>query len=168
MKSNDPKYIICWKAKRYCREDITLIENYGRMIADYTQIWCCHHRREIEENKSKSQLIEEGLYYSRPSSELIFLTSSEHTRLHKTGVTYSEDIKKKLSDAHKGKTLSEETKKKMSEAKKNMSEDTKKKIGEAMKGNKYNLGKHWWNNGIKNVLAKECPEGYEPGRIINA
>ena len=26
---------------------------------------------------------------------------------------------------------------------------------------------HWYNNGVKNTLAKECPEGYVPGRLGN-
>lgn len=26
---------------------------------------------------------------------------------------------------------------------------------------------HWYTNGIKNIQAKECPEGYRPGRVFN-
>ena len=26
-------------------------------------------------------------------------------------------------------------------------------------------GKHWYNDGMKNVCAKECPEGFVPGRL---
>lgn len=157
MKSNDPKYQICYNAKRFCCEDITLIENYDKMIVDYTQVWCCHHRREIDENKSKKQLIEEGLYYSRSASELIFLTNSEHISLHMKGIPKSEEHKKKLSDAKKN--MSEETRKKMSESKKNMSDETKKKFSEVK------IGMKFWNNGIKSVRARECPEGFEPGRL---
>ena len=56
----------------------------------------------------------------------------------------SDETKKKISAATKGKTRTEETKKKMSKSFKGriLSEETKRKIGEIHKGNKYNLGKH--------------------------
>ena len=38
------------KAKRFCREDISLIENYDKAINDATGVWHCHHRREIGDN----------------------------------------------------------------------------------------------------------------------
>ena len=49
---------------------------------------------------------------------------------------YSKETRKKMSEAKKGKTLSEETRKKMSEAHKGktLSEETRKKISEANKG----------------------------------
>ena len=28
-------------------------------------------------------------------------------------------------------------------------------------------GMHWYTNGITNIQAKECPEGFRPGRLIN-
>ena len=46
----------------------------------------------------------------------------------------SEETRKKISDAQKGKTHTEESRKKMSESKKNISEETRRKIGEASKG----------------------------------
>lgn len=56
------------------------------------------------------------------------------------GLQHSEETKKKISEARKGKKLSEETKKRISEAKRGKhhpnSEETKKKISEAMKGHK--------------------------------
>lgn len=73
------------KAKEYCCEDISLIENYDLAVNDITQTWICHHRLGIIENKSGEQLQSEGLYYNRPASELIFVTLAEHCRLHHTG-----------------------------------------------------------------------------------
>lgn len=34
--------------KKYCCEDISLIENYEKAVNDKTQTWCCHHKLEIE------------------------------------------------------------------------------------------------------------------------
>ena len=66
-----------------------------------------------------------------------------------------------VSKANKGKKLSEETKKKMSDVNKgkHLSEETKKKLSEARKGMR------WFNNGETNIKAKECPEGFVPGRV---
>ena len=36
------------KAKRYCYEDISLIENYHQAIADKEKMWDVHHRRECD------------------------------------------------------------------------------------------------------------------------
>lgn len=101
-------------AKSYCRDDISLIENYDKAIADTVQLWHCHHRRETI--FSKSGLIEIGEYYNRPACELIFMTPTEHFKLHKFGKHLSEETRKKMSEALKGKHLSSEHRQKLSEA----------------------------------------------------
>lgn len=85
-----------------------LIENYDKAIADETQTWEVHHRR--EELYSRAELIERGEYYDRPPEELIFLTPTEHRKM--------DSMSKRNAEAHKGKKHSEETKRKMSEARK--------------------------------------------------
>lgn len=74
-------------AKRFCSEDISLIENYQEAIADQTKMWDTHHRRECDsEGKTlftKKQLIDMNLYYNRPASELIFVTRSMHNKIHR-------------------------------------------------------------------------------------
>ena len=76
-----------YKAKRFCSEDIALIENYKEAISDEERMWDTHHRRECDENGrtlfTKKQLIEMGLYFNRPASELIFVTRSMHKKLHR-------------------------------------------------------------------------------------
>ena len=74
-------------AKRFCSEDISLIDNYHQAIADQTKMWDTHHRRECDANGktlfTKKQLIEMNLYYNRPAAELIFVTRSMHLKLHR-------------------------------------------------------------------------------------
>ena len=75
--------MICKKSvKHFCSEDPHLIENYQEAINDTTQTWDCHHRLEIELDKSGNDLINMNLYYNRPASELIFLTKRDHMSLH--------------------------------------------------------------------------------------
>ena len=74
-------------AKRFCSEDIALIENYKQAITDQTRTWDIHHRRECDSEGrtlfTKKQLIEMNLYLNRPASELVFVTRSMHWKLHR-------------------------------------------------------------------------------------
>ena len=103
----------------------------------------------------------------------------------KRGKHLSSEHRKKLSEAQKGKHLSAETCKKMSESKKgennpffglHRSAETRLKMSEAHKGKNHSdetrlkmseahKSKHWYNNGVKSILAKTCPEGFVPGRL---
>ena len=108
---------------KYCKEDISLIENYDKAISDTSEIWDCHHRLETELNVSAKQLIKMNLYYDRPASELIFLTHAEHTKLHNLNLTeerrsnLSKSIKGRIAP-NKGVSPTKKTKKKMSESRK--------------------------------------------------
>jgi hypothetical protein len=109
-----------YRAKKYCADDISLIENYDKAIND-SAIWDCHHRDEIRvlpsgmiAIRSVSELKENGRYYNCPANELIFLSHKEHWKLH---AKYANGMQnKKHSDI------------------------TKKKIGEKSKGRKARLG----------------------------
>ena len=93
-------------AKKFCCEDLSLIENYALAIADVTQTWCCHHI--LGEQYSKKYLKENGLYENRPANELRFMTHAEHDRLHKQGVPkgpMSEATKKAIGEANSKKIL---------------------------------------------------------------
>lgn len=131
------------QAHKFCKDDISKIENYDKATADTTQTWDCHHRTEIWWNCTAKELIDNECYYKRKACELIFLTPSEHGRLHHAGSTLTDAVKQKISEAHKGKHLSEETRKKMSETRKGLfkgkgrdrfSDETRKKMSEAKKG----------------------------------
>ena len=163
-----------------CKDDISLIENYDKAIADTSQMYVCHHKAGILPcgRFSRDDLKKFNLYWHRPASELIFLTKSEHIRLHLLCKHHSEETRKKMSEAQKGKQLSEDTRKKIAEARKgkHRSAETRKKMSEAHKG-KHNSaearkkmseahkGNHWYNNGVTSILAKTCPEGFVPGRL---
>ena len=170
--------------KQYCK-DFENIENYEKAKADNFKGWDCHHRLETHTSDGERRLVDItaaelqalGMYYNRPADELIFLTRSEHSSLHKP----SEETKKKMSEASKGNKHalgykhSEEAKNKMSEAKKGnkhalgckRSEETRKKMSDAKKGqNIWTKCTHWFNNGKINIRAKECPDGFVPGMLL--
>ena len=137
----------------YCK-DYTQIEHYEEAVKSPLK-YDLHHRREISESKSASDLIAENLYYNRPPEELIFLENGEHTRLHNKGKQYalghhcSEETRQKMSEAMKGHHCSEETRQKMSEANKgkqnalghhwNMSAETRQRMSNAKKGRHWHL-----------------------------
>lgn len=150
-------------AHKFCRDDISKIENYEAAKNDKTKTWHLHHRLELtldgEFALSVEQLIMHDMYYDRPYYELIFLTQSEHLRMHslskarsdeskrkkseslkgrtsnRRGVTLSDETKRKISDSMKGRTLTEEHRIKLSEAAKgsHRSEVTKRKLSESHK-----------------------------------
>ena len=164
--------------KYYCK-DYKNIENYEKAKADNFKGWCIHHRLQTWTSEGERRAVDItaaelqalGMYWNRPPEELIFLTESEHTTLHNKGHKHSEETKKKLS-----KPKSAEHKKKLSEAKKGKylgkgnpfygkhhSDELKKKLSEI---NKVRMkGMRFFNNGKINIRAKECPEGFVPGRI---
>lgn len=127
-------------ANAYCVEDISKIENYDKAIADKENTWHCHHKLEIHSNyeNTANDLIMMNLYFHRPASELIFMTPSEHQRLHHKGKTtwnkgipMSDEAKKKLSASSKGR-------KSWNKGKKGIySEESRRKMSEAHKGLKY-------------------------------
>lgn len=83
-------------AYNYCKDDVSLIENYHLAINDKTQMWECHHRLEIDLNVSPQYLKEHDLYLNRPASELIFLTKAEHMSLHHKGRPNSKEQIEKM------------------------------------------------------------------------
>lgn len=118
--------------------ELEKIENYDKAVADETQLWDCHHRLELtldgEFAHSQEDLIRMGMYYNRPYFELIFLTHSEHSKLH--GNARSVEYKTKMSETLKGRKFNEETKKKLSEASKirYSNVEARNKLSKALKG----------------------------------
>ena len=200
--------------EKFCK-DYENIENYHKAKADDFKNWEVHHRLETHNSDGERRLVDItadelkalDMYYNRPADELIFMTIYEHSRLHMNGKHLSEETRKKISSAQKGRPAwnkgkkmsaefcrknseshkgeknsfygkhhTEESKRRNSEAHKGKylgkdnpfygkthSEEAKKKIGEI---NKVKMkGMRFFNNGKINIRAKECPEGFVPGRI---
>lgn len=149
--------------EKYCKEP-EKIENYQKAKKDNFKGWECHHRLETHTSDGirrpvdipHKELIALGLYYNRPPEELIFLTESEHNAFRK-GKKLSEEAKQKMRAAKKGE--------KNPMYGKHLSEETKKKLSEANKGNTNTKGMRWFNNGKISTMAKECPDGFVPGRL---
>lgn len=84
----------CWRdGERH------LIENYDKALADEFKGWMLHHRLECtidgEFAHSAEELKRLGMYYNRPYYELIYLTHSEHSKLHyKSGHSLPNKIRK--------------------------------------------------------------------------
>ena len=162
--------------KRYCK-DYENIENYQKAKKDDFKGWHCHHRLETHNSDGERRLVDIsykelkalGMYYNRPAEELIFLTESEHNAYNK-GKSKSAETRRKMKGNKNalGYKHSEETRKKMSEARKGKtkSEEHKKKLSESHKGkNIWTKRMHWYNNGKENKFCYECPDGFIPGRL---
>src|SRR5574344_1082123 len=70
--------------KYYCI-NLEEVENYNLAKKDNFKGWDIHHRLETNNsdvNLSRKELIALDMYYNRPASELIFMTRSEHNKLH--------------------------------------------------------------------------------------
>ena len=134
--------MISEKIRKFCKDDITKIQNYEQAINDKDHVWEIHHRLELnldgEFAHTASELKRLGMYYHRPYFELILLTKAEHTRLHGKGC--SPEARAKQSSTQKGKPKSAEHRAKISSSltgeKNNMygkkhSEESRNKMAEA-------------------------------------
>lgn len=85
--------------KPFCKDDISLIKNYDKAINDNTKTWDCHHINEL--TYTKNELIKMNMYYNRPACELIFLTRSEHNKIHLTICAGAKERKQKQGETSK-------------------------------------------------------------------
>jgi hypothetical protein len=91
------------------------------------------------------------------------------------GRVLTDETKKKLSDAHKGKKKSIEHRKALSKAakKRKASDKWKAAASASLKGimskeKNPSWDKKWWNNGVECKFSKECPgKDFNLGRLIN-
>lgn len=124
-----------------------LIENYELAKADNFKGWVLHHRLEFDlegnEVHTPESLNRLGMYYNRPYFELIYLTRSEHNRIHRLNKKLSQETKNKLSKAHIGKSTwnkgispSQDTKDKITNTLKGhtLTQEHKDNVSKALKG----------------------------------
>ena len=149
-------------AKMYCKEDISLIENYELAKNDRTQTWICHHRLETidkfgnlrDEEIPSDVLIDLRIYCNRPASELIFVSKSMHTSIH-SKIRKSPWLASIAS--HPGESNGMYGKK--------HTEESLMKMSKNRKGKSAVSGRHFYNDGLHEVLAFECPSGFTKGRL---
>lgn len=114
------------KANRYCRDDISLIENYQSAIEDKNTMWHCHHRKEAV--KTKQELLHENDYWKVPAKDLIFLLPGYHRHLHLWECAGASECRAKIGAKSRGNKYAQG----YSNFKgKHHTKEARKKIGEA-------------------------------------
>ena len=98
--------------------------------------------------------------------------TKEKLRKANLGKFVSEETKSKIRAARAKQVFSEESLKKLKESQRKYWDspegfEMKRRISEQSKNRKMPKGLHWYNDGRTCVKAKECPEGFVPGRIGN-
>lgn len=129
--------------KKFCK-DYDKVEGYERAVSS-DEPYFIHHKQGIY--ISREELVELGWYYDCPPDCLMWVTKSEHNAIHSAHMRC--EHRRKLSDArkgkpapNKGKPFSDETKKKISDAMKGrtLSDETRRKISESLKAkNRYRI-----------------------------
>ena len=98
-------------ANRFCCEDISLIENYD-IAKSSNEIWDCHHRLETDLGLSRQELVDSEMYYGVEAKYLIFLSHSDHTKLHKTGIKFTQEHRNKIGDGNRRRVTSHKSRNK--------------------------------------------------------
>lgn len=91
FRNNRRKQTKLCQLKRYVKDGrFDLVENYDKAKVDNFKGWAIHHRDEIRllpsgmiALRTREELIKNDRYYNCPPNELIWLTLSEHTHLHR-------------------------------------------------------------------------------------
>lgn len=108
--------MIDWFRRRYCSK-LEQVENYELAEKANFVGWVIHHR--LEEFYTMQELKELGRYWDVPPEELIFVTQTEHKKQpHKSfqpgRFHLTDEQRKKVSEAQKGKKQSVESNEKRS------------------------------------------------------
>ena len=155
----------------YCTESIENIEGYIPESLRKEKM-VIHHRLESHDENNQlrtrflsvQQLKDAGLYYNRPASELIWMTDTEHKKLHQQDLSYKENLEK-MSAKNIGRKLTDNQKQIMREKAlgRKHSSASKQKLREA------NLGKKMKKSvkvKISDALKNRCTEWSVKSKII--
>lgn len=160
---------ILWKAyKKYGYENFTMEVLYKRIQYQDTvnsmEIWMIDKERKNNPNGCYN-ILDGGLGFDGKSpwnkgkkgcySEETLQKMSESA---KKRLPISEEVRRKLSESHKGQKVWNKGK--------HLSEETRRKLSEVHKGvNTWAKGRKWYNNGVVQTQARECPKGFVPGML---
>lgn len=97
-----------------------------------------------EYKKAMSESCKRVIHTTEWNKNISEATKGRPATIGMTGKHLSKDAKEKLRKAHLGKHLTAKQ---------------KANIGMSSKG------RHWYNNGLKEVFTYECPEGFNKGRL---
>jgi hypothetical protein len=121
-------------------------------------------KRKISE-QSRNRKMPKGLHwYNNGKTSVRAVECPEGFVLGRIGnFACSEEAKRKKSEAYWSKSLEEKAawKAKLSEVHKGavFTQERRERIKASKQGIRY------WNNGVVEVMRKECPEGFVPGRV---
>lgn len=152
MKERDPERYIQWNI-----EDLVPMTNSEHVS---------HHKMGNKYGLGKHPS-EESIRKMKEAKSEISDETREKMRLAQLGKHASDEARAKMSKAkignknRLGKKCSEESRERMRQSHlgKPLADETREKLSEVRKGMKF------WNDGHKNVRARECPEGFVPGKI---
>lgn len=121
-----------------------------------------HHKDETLRHTDVERYIQWNL------DDVEMISKPEHSRIHlqnremhrQPGYHISDEQKKQISQANKGRKHTEEEKRKMSENHYDCSGANNPNYGKGAA-----KGKHWFNNGEIETYAFDCPDGFVKGRL---
>lgn len=83
-----------------------------------------------------------------------------------SGYTHTEDTKRQIAESKTGLTLSSLHKQKISNSLTGKKQAPSIAKARAKIGNTNNRGRRWFNDGLKSIMAFDCPKGFKNGRLI--
>lgn len=155
---------MCFMKNNYQHRTYTMISS---KVYQKLRIQCANYNKEYHHSEETKQKISENNKGKHHMSE----EHKNKLRMINTERHPSEETRHKMSISRKGRIFTDEHKLNLSKAAKKriITEEEKKKMSETRKRlhivTRGSTGMHWYNNGIIQLSAFECPEGFIKGRL---